>query len=91
MFIKKLTAVKDTGRKNLFSPDNLFALIFIIFVVAFALVLHYFIFAYFTLGVIVVRIGEIIFEMKHDLFDRPFFHYLVLVGIPAQYLWTTYR
>lgn len=91
MGLKRLTAVKGLGRKNFFRHDNLIALIFITVVLGFALGLNYFIFTYFCLGLLIVRVFEIIFEMKQDLFDRPFLHYLVLIGIPIQLLWTKYH
>lgn len=91
MSLRRLTAVKDGGRKSLFSQENLFALIFIVMIVTIALILNYGIFAYFTLGVLVVRIFEIIFELKDNMLDRPFLNYIVLVGLPVQFLWTLYR
>lgn len=68
----------------MFGLDNLLALIFILIVLTFSLSLGFSIFAYFTMGLLVVRIGEIIFEMKEGLFDRPFFLYLLVIGIPLQ-------
>lgn len=87
MIIKKLVAAKDRGRKKFFGIDNLLATIFMIGVQTFALTQGYHIFAYFTMGLIVARIGEIIFEIKQNLFDRPFFHVLFILGIPAEYFW----
>lgn len=91
MFLKKLTIVKGTGRKNIFSFDNIIALIFLTMVLVFALGMEYFIFTYFCLGILVVRVFEIIFEIKHNLFDRPLLHYFIMIGIPMQYLWTHYH
>lgn len=87
MIIKRLAAAKGEGRKKFFGLDNLLATIFMIGVLSFALAQGYYIFAYFSMGLIVARTGEIIFEIKKDLFDRPFFHLLILLGVPAQYLW----
>lgn len=87
MIIKKLTAAKDRGRRKFFDVDNLLATLFMIGVQTFALSQGYHIFAYFSMGLIVARIGEIIFEIKQNLFDRPFFHLLFIIGIPAEYIW----
>lgn len=91
MLFKRLAAVKDGGRKVLFTQDNLFALIFIVMVVTLALVLNYKIFAYFTLGALVARLFEIIFEFKDNMLEKPFLNYMVLIGIPAQFLWLIYH
>jgi hypothetical protein len=91
MSFKRLTAVKGRGRRNIFSFDNTIALIFLIVVLGFAMGLNYFIFTYFCLGVLVVRVFEIIFEIKHNLFERPLIHYFILVGIPMQYIWSHYH
>lgn len=91
MFFNRLVAVKDGGRKSLFSQDNLFALIFIVMVAMLAMVLNYDIFAYFTLGALVARLFEIIFEFKDNLLEKPFLNCMVMIGIPAQFLWTLYR
>lgn len=91
MFFNRLAAVKDGGRKSLFTQDNLLALIFIIMVVTLALALNYGIFAYFTLGALVVRLFEIIFEFKDNMLEKPFLNYMVLIGIPAQFLWLLYH
>lgn len=91
MFFKRLVAVKDGGRKTLFSQDNLLALIFIILVIVFSLVLNYKIFAYFTLGALVARLFEIIFEFKDNILEEPFLNYMVIIGIPAQFLWFIYH
>lgn len=87
MNIKRLTAVRGEGRKKLFGFDNLLALIFIVIVIMSALAQGYYVFGYFSIGVIVGRIGEIIFEIKRDLFDKPFLHCILLLGIPAQLVW----
>lgn len=91
MSLNRLVAVKDRGRKSFFSQDNLLAFIFVIMVVTIALILNYGVFAYFTLGALVVRIFEIIFELKNNMLDKPFLNYIVLLGLPAQCLWTLYR
>lgn len=91
MSLNRLVAVKDRGRKSLFSQDNLLAFIFVVMVVTIALILNYGIFAYFTLGVLVVRTFEIIFELKNNMLDKPFLNYIVLLGLPAQCLWALYR
>ncbi|QYN80138.1 hypothetical protein PQD71_gp188 [Kosakonia phage Kc263] len=87
MIIKRLAAAKGEGRKKFFGCDNLLATIFMIGVLSFALAQGYYIFAYFSMGLIVARTGEIIFEIKKDLFDRPFIHVLILIGVPGQYIW----
>lgn len=87
MLFNRLTAVKSGGRKSLFGQDNLFALLCIIMIVVFALLLNYKVFAYFTLGILVVRLFEVIFEIKGNLLDRPFLNYLVLFGLPLQFLY----
>lgn len=87
MLFSRLTAVKSGGRKSLFGQDNIFAFAFIAMLVAFALLLSYKVFAYFTLGILVVRIFEVIFEMKGNLLDRPFLNYLILFGLPLQFLY----
>lgn len=91
MFFNRLVAVKDGGRKSLFSQDNLFAFIFIVMVAVLAMVLNYKIFAYFTLGALVARLFEIIFEFKDNLLEKPFLNCMVMIGIPVQFLWTLYR
>ena len=91
MLWSRLAAVKDGGRKSLFTQDNLFALIFIVMIVTIALILNYGIFAYFTLGVLVVRIFEVIFELKSNMLDKLFLTYVLGVGLPAQCLWTLYH
>lgn len=91
MSIKRLVAVKNGGRKQLLGVDNIMALCFIVIVICFAIKLGYGIFGWFTIGILIVRLAEVIFEMKEYLFDRPFFHYLIMVGIPAQALWSYYR
>lgn len=91
MWFSRLCAVKDGGRKTLFTQDNLFALIFVILLVALALVLNYGIFAYFTLGAVVVRVFEVIFELKGNILDKPFLSVLIMIGVPSQFLWTLYR
>lgn len=91
MSMKRLCAVKDGGRKQLFTQENLYALIFVVMVVTLALVINYGIFAYFTLGVLVVRLFEIIFEFKGDLLDKWFLNCVLMIGLPAQFLYTFYR
>lgn len=91
MFFNRLVAVKDGGRKSLFSQDNLFAFIFIVMVAVLAMVLNYKIFAYFTLGALVARLFEIIFEFKDNLLEKPFLNCMVMIGVPVQFLWTLYR
>lgn len=88
--IRKFVAAKGEGRKQLVGLDNILALIFMVIVLCFSLLYGHFIFATFGMGLIVARIGEIIFEIKQDLFDRPFFHYLIIVGIPAQLIWDAF-
>lgn len=91
MLFSRLTAVKDGGRRSLFSQDNLFALVLVVSIIIIALVLNYNIFAYFTLGVLVARLFEIIFEFKDNMLEKPFLNYMVLIGIPAQFLWLIYH
>lgn len=86
MILKKFAVAKGDGRKQLFDLDNLFCLLFILVVLTYALVHGRIVFAYFSMGLIVARIGEIIFEIKHNLFERPLLIYLLLVGIPIQIL-----
>ncbi|AEV89685.1 hypothetical protein OBP_248 [Pseudomonas phage OBP] len=87
MNMKKIAAAKSGGRKLLLKSDTLFPLIFMLIVVTYALSHGYRMFAVFSMGLIVARIGEIIFEIKSSLFDKPFFHCLLLIGIPLQYGW----
>lgn len=87
MIIKRLAAAKSDGRKLLLKTETLFPLIFMFIVVTYALSHGYRMFAVFSMGLIVARIGEIIFEIKRSLFDKPFFHCLLLIGIPLQYGW----
>lgn len=87
MILKKIAAVKGEGRKQFFGMDNLLALIFIIVAVSASLASGQNVFAYFCLGLVVVRVGEIIFELKYNMFDKPFFHYLLGIGIPLQTAW----
>lgn len=91
MILKKIAAVKGAGRKQFFGFDNLLALIFIITAITFSLVNAQYMFAYFCMGLVVVRVGEIIFELKSNMFDKPFFHYLVGIGIPLQIAWNEFR
>jgi hypothetical protein len=91
MSLKRLAAVKDGGRKTLFSQENLYAFIFLVMVVTIALILNYGVFAYFTLGVLVTRLFEVIFELKGNMLDKPFLMYVLGIGVPAQFLWTFYR
>lgn len=91
MSMKRLCAVKDGGRKKLFSQENLYALIFVVMIVTLALIINYGIFAYFTLGMLVVRLFEIIFEFKGDLLDKWFLNYILMIGLPAQLLYSLYR
>lgn len=87
MILKKIAAVKGAGRKQFFGSDNVLALIFTFTVLTFSLANGQNVFAYFCMGLVVVRVGEIIFELKYKLFDKPFFHYLVGIGIPLQLAW----
>lgn len=87
MNFKKLTEAKARGRKKLFQSDNLFGFMFMFVALSYALLHGYMVFAYFSMGLVVARIGEIIFEMKHNLFDKPFFHCLLFVGVPMQILY----
>lgn len=87
MILKRIVAAKGAGRKVIFSMDNLLAIAFIVIVLTFSLHNDFMLFAYFSMGLVVARVGEIIFEMKRDLFDKPFFHFLILVGIPLQVVW----
>lgn len=89
--IKRLIEAKGHGRRQFFSGDNIITLVFLVIVLIFATSLNFFVFTYFCLGLLVVRIFEIIFEMKQHLLDRPLLHYLVLVGIPLQYIWDRYH
>lgn len=87
MILKRITTAKGEGRKQLVNLDNVLAIVFMIIVLTYALCIDYYVFAYFTMGLIVGRVGEIIFEVKHNLFDKPFLHCLVLLGIPVQMVW----
>lgn len=90
MIFKKLTAAKGEGRKQLVLLDNLLGSIFMIIVLCFSLIHGYLIFATFGMGLMVARIGEIIFEIKLGFFDRPFFHCLLIIGIPLQVMWNIF-
>lgn len=90
MIIKKMVAAKGMGRKRMFTLDNILALIFVVIVLCYALINDLTIFAYFCMGMLVGRIFEIIFEIKEGIFDKPFLHYLLLVGMPAQWIWSHY-
>lgn len=91
MTLKKIAAVKGEGRKQLFGMDNVLALIFIITALSFSLANGQNMFSYFCMGLIVVRVGEIIFGLKGDILERPFFHYLLGIGIPLQVLWNVLK
>ncbi len=91
MIVKRLAAAKGHGRKKFFSSDNLLALIFMIVVLSCALAQGYYMFAYISMGIIVGRVGQIIFELKCDLFDKPFFHFILFIAIPAEILWNTFK
>lgn len=91
MNYKKMVAAKGSGRKLLFTLDSLLPIIFIVIVLTFSLRYDFMIFAYFSMGLVVTRVGEIIFEMKQDLFEKPFFHFLLLIGIPIQIAWDYFR
>ncbi|QBZ70751.1 hypothetical protein pETSU_170 [Edwardsiella phage pEt-SU] len=91
MILKKIAAVKGAGRKQFFGLDNLLALIFIIAAITYSLANSQYMFAYFCMGLVVVRVGEIIFELKTNMFDKPFFHYLIGIGIPLQIAWNELR
>lgn len=84
MDFKKLAVAKARGRRQLFQSDNVFGFLFMFITLTYALFHGYMVFAYFSMGLIVARIGEIIFEMKYNLFDKPFFHCLLIIGIPMQ-------
>lgn len=87
MNMKKIAAAKGEGRKVLFNFETLLPLLFLLIVLSYAFALGFRLFAVFAMGVIVARIGEIIFEVKSNLFEKPFFHCLLLIGIPLQYIW----
>lgn len=87
MIMKKIASAKSGGRKLLMKSDTLLPLFFMFIVVTYALSHGYRMFAVFSMGLIVARIGEIIFEIKSSIFEKPFFHCLLLIGIPLQFGW----
>lgn len=90
MIIKKITAAKGAGRRQVATFDNVVGFLFMMFIFMVSVTEGYTVFGYFGMGLLITRIGGIIFEVSRNLFDRPFFHYLLLVGIPAQYLVKAY-
>uniref|UniRef100_A0AAU8KZS8 Uncharacterized protein n=1 Tax=Pantoea phage Survivor TaxID=3232176 RepID=A0AAU8KZS8_9CAUD len=91
MILKRLATAKSAGRKQFFHEDNLLALIFIIIALTFSLANGQYMFAYFCMGLVVVRVGEIIFETKRNMLDKPFLHYLLGIGIPLQVAWNVFK
>lgn len=90
MILKKIVAAKGDGRRQIAALDNVVGCIFMAVVFALAVVENYVVFGYFGMGILLTRIGGIIFEIRRNLFDRPFFHYLLLIGIPAEIFYSFY-
>lgn len=84
MLLKKIAAAKGAGRKQIAELDNVVGCLFMAVVFSLAVIEGYVVFGYFGMGVLVTRIGGIIFEVRRNLFDRPFFHYLLLIAIPGE-------
>lgn len=78
------------GRKRILKSNNIVSSLFMLWALILFFNNGYEGFAYFGLGLLVTRIWQIIVEMKNNIFDKPFLHYLLLIGIPIQYLWDKY-
>lgn len=88
--VVKRKAGDNKGRKNLFKIKNIFSIFLTVLFFSYLLHSGWYILAYFCMGMLVGRIGEIIFEIKDNLFDKPFLHFLFGLAIPIQILYNIF-